>query len=75
MDMQPWARQLGSRLVTECHRSIPSRRCTWRPTSERGVGAQNLSLPPGAADAVAASVARHLAVRATTAVPSAHDEL
>ena len=42
---------------------------------ERGVGAQNLSLPPGAADAVAASVARHLAVRATKAVPSAHDEL
>ena len=41
---------------------------------ERGVGAQNLTLPPGAALAVAASVARHLAARAT-AVPSAHDEL
>jgi len=41
---------------------------------ERGVGAQNLTLPPGGARAVAGSVARHLASR-TTAVPSAHDEL
>ena len=41
---------------------------------ERGVGAHNLTLPPGSAQTVAASVARHLAARAT-AVPSTNDEL
>ena len=68
------ARARPVRILWPSSSTDPSIQVLHVAPDERGVGAHNLTLPPGSAQTVAASVARHLAARAT-AVPSAHDEL